>query len=188
MNAIMNAMGKNVLSGADYDELRRFDLFSNFANDELHRLLRGTAHRTYRRGKVLFVQGDRPEWFFLVLSGRVKLVQMAESGDEGIVDIFGAGQSFGEAAVLTARPFPMGAEVMTDSRLIQVAAEPFLAELARVPALAFKVLANLVRLHPAPDSRAGGVAIQVTASAVRGLSFDAHAVDGRAGCRAAAGR
>ncbi|KAF0116897.1 MAG: flp [Rhodospirillaceae bacterium] len=120
----MNAMGKSVLSGTDYDELRRFDLFSNFANDELHRLLRGTVHRTYRRGKVLFVQGDRLEWFFLVLNGRVKLVQRAENGDEGIVDIFGAGQSFGEAAVLTARPFPVGAEVMTDCRLIQVAAWP----------------------------------------------------------------
>ena len=31
--------------------------------------------------------------------------------------------------------------------MVKAAAEPFLAELARVPALAFKVLANLVRLH-----------------------------------------
>ncbi len=81
------------------------------------------------------------------MSGWIKLVQRAENGDEGIVEIFKAGQSFGEAAVLTMRPFPVGVEVLTDSWLIQMASESFLAELARVPALVFKVLANLARLH-----------------------------------------
>lgn len=140
-------MGNGVLSRADYDELRDFDLFSNFSNDELSRLLRGAVRRTCRRGMVLFVQGDRADRFFLVLSGRVKLIQRLENGDESLVEIFRTGQSFGEAAMLTARPFPVGGEVLADCRLVQVAAEPFLAELARVPALAFKVLANLARLH-----------------------------------------
>ncbi|KAF0143471.1 MAG: hypothetical protein FD153_494 [Rhodospirillaceae bacterium] len=52
---IMNA--RNLSSLVDYEELRHFDLFSNFTNDELQILLRGIVYKTYQYGRILFIQG-----------------------------------------------------------------------------------------------------------------------------------
>lgn len=143
----MNASGGGNLSVADYDAVRSFELFADFTDDELRRLLRGASIKTPARGTVLFLQGDEADKFFLVLSGRVKLVKTSEDGSEGIIELFTAGQSFGEAAMFTSRRFPVGAVLLTDSRLVRIAAAPFLDELSKSSDLLFKVLANLARLH-----------------------------------------
>lgn len=135
------------LSQEELEAAGRFDLFADFTTDEARRLLRGASCRMFPRNSLLFTQGDLADRFFLVLEGRVKLVKSTESGSEGIVEVFTRGHSFGEAAMFMSRRFPVGAEVLSDARLIQVPAEIFMAELARAPELALKLLATLARRY-----------------------------------------
>lgn len=139
--------GGGKLSQGECETVRQFNLFADLTVDEVRRLLRGATSRLYPRNTMLFSQGDSANRFYLVLEGRVKLVKTTESGDEGIVEVFTAGQSFGEAAMFASRRFPVGAEVLSDARLIQVPADSFMAELARAPEISFKLLATLSRHH-----------------------------------------
>ncbi|MBF0561156.1 MAG: cyclic nucleotide-binding domain-containing protein [Alphaproteobacteria bacterium] len=133
------------LAREDFEAVGKVDLFRDLTVDEIKRLLRGASCRWLPRNTLLFVQGDMANSFFVVLDGRVKLIKTTESGTESIVEIFTPGQSFGEAAMFASRRFPLGAEVLADARLIQIPAEPFLAELARSPELSLKLLASLSR-------------------------------------------
>lgn len=142
----MTVTGTN-LTPADHETVRNLTLFAELTDDEIRSLLRGASVKDHPRGTMLFMQGDPADRFFLVLSGRVKLVKTTEAGCEGIVEVFSAGQSFGEAAMFASRRFPVAAEVLSDATLVHVAASPFLAELARAPDLAFKLLANMARHH-----------------------------------------
>ena len=141
----MSRASAGTLSQEDFDAARRFLLFADLVDDEVRRLLRAATARIYPRGSVLFTQGDRADRFYLVLDGAVKLVKNTESGEEGIVEVFSAGTSFGEAAMFFSRRFPLGAQVLSDARLIQVPADSFLAELERTPEVAYKLLAALSR-------------------------------------------
>ncbi|MBF0130195.1 MAG: Crp/Fnr family transcriptional regulator [Alphaproteobacteria bacterium] len=141
----MGTCGK--LSPVEYEAVRHFGLFEDLTVEEVQRLLRGASSRIYPRSTLLFTQGDPADRFYLVLEGRVKLVKTTEAGGEGIVDVFTPGSSFGEAAMFASRRFPVGAEVLADAKLVHVAADSFLAELARSPETAFKLLATLSRHH-----------------------------------------
>src|ERR671924_215690 len=62
-----------------------------------------TARRRYGDGEALFRAGDRDGKFFVVISGRVEIVD--ESGDEPkTVAVHGPGEFAGDVSQITGRP------------------------------------------------------------------------------------
>jgi CRP/FNR family transcriptional regulator len=54
----------------------------------------------YRRGQVIFDQGQPADGLHLVAQGRVKVTSAVESGALTLVDIYAAGEFFGESGLL----------------------------------------------------------------------------------------
>ncbi len=54
----------------------------------------------YERDKILFLQDDPAEWFYIIASGWIKLFRETMDGHETVLDTLTTGQSFGEIAVL----------------------------------------------------------------------------------------
>ncbi|MBF0268764.1 MAG: cyclic nucleotide-binding domain-containing protein [Alphaproteobacteria bacterium] len=133
------------LKTEDYEAVSHVDLFSDLTLDEVQRLLKGAIVRSHPKGALLFSQGDPADRFYVVLEGTVKLFKTTEAGDQGVVEVFGGGHSFGEAATFLSKRFPVGAEVIADAKLVHVPASSFIAELSRSPDLSFKLLASLSR-------------------------------------------
>src|SRR5690348_10794274 len=53
----------------------------------------------FRKGQVVFSQGDAGDTIFYIQKGRVKVVVISEQGKEAVVDIVGLGQFFGEGCM-----------------------------------------------------------------------------------------
>src|SRR5260370_41812712 len=76
---------------------------------------RATAHpRRYRRGSVLFGEGDTSDWIALVITGRVKLSSFTQDGREAVIGIAGHGELLGELSAVDGEPpsgtaLPIGA-------------------------------------------------------------------------------
>ncbi|WP_040475521.1 Crp/Fnr family transcriptional regulator [Paramagnetospirillum caucaseum] len=120
-------------------------LFDGILPDVLNRLLADSATITRRRSTLLFGAGDEADCFYIVLDGAVKLFALAQDGRESIVEIFGPGTSFAEAAMLSTGRFPLHAEVIEDATLIRVGRRAFLYTLHSDHALAYRMLAALVK-------------------------------------------
>jgi len=74
----------------------------------------------YRRGNVIFTQGDPCESFLYIQKGRVKISVLSKAGREVIVAILGAGDFFGEGG-LAGQPVRMGsATALTRSTILRV--------------------------------------------------------------------
>ncbi len=64
-------------------------------------------------------QGQPAERFFLVLKGRVKLYRISTDGQEKVVEIIQAGQTFAEAVMFMQRSeYPVCAETLEAVQLV----------------------------------------------------------------------
>ena len=86
------------------DAVRRSPLFRNLGDAALADLTARMAHRRYRKGEVIFHEGDPGDALHVVQSGRVKIGRVSGAGDETIVTSIGPGESFGELVLLDGAP------------------------------------------------------------------------------------
>ena len=82
------------------EALSRVSLFAELDRPTLERLASHVRARRFRRGEVLFHQGDPGDALFIVASGAVKIVLPSEDGDEAILTTIRSGEFFGELALL----------------------------------------------------------------------------------------
>ena len=89
---------------AAVDALRRSPLFGRLDDEALIDVASRMARRRYRKGEVIFHEGDPGDALHLVLSGRIKIGRVSASGDESIVTSIAPGETFGELVLLDGAP------------------------------------------------------------------------------------
>lgn len=112
-------------------------------------LMQYGAHKfSVRKKEVLFHLDSRPQYFYQVHQGRIKMNYFNEDGKEFIQGIFTAGQSFGEPPLFEELSYPAQAEAVEDSVLWKLEKSNFFTLLKANPEVHLeltKVLAS--RLH-----------------------------------------
>ncbi len=134
-----------LLSPAEERLVLAAPLFSAIGRDDVLALLSAAYASNHPDGGLLFSAGDPADRFFLVLAGWVNLFALTEAGDQSILEVIEAGQSFAEAAIFASQRFPINAECRPGTRLLEIPARPFLARLSDRGGLAAQLLASLGR-------------------------------------------
>lgn len=86
------------------DSLRRCALFVDCEPDALRDIVGHLTRRRYRRGEVIFHEGDPGDALHVISSGAVKIVLQSTEGDEAIIATVREGDFFGELALLDGEP------------------------------------------------------------------------------------
>ncbi len=130
------------------DLLAHLPLFREVDRSAMKQIARGTAAVDAPRGTVLFRRGDRCTGFHVVIFGQVKLASYSPGGNEKVIELMGAGQSFGEPVMFLDKPHALTAETLEDTKLMHVSREAVESELRRDPAFARRIIGGLSqRLH-----------------------------------------
>jgi CRP-like cAMP-binding protein len=123
-------------------------IFRGLPSPDLARIAAGTREVRVGRGESVFRRGDPCRGFHIVAVGQVKLSLSGPDGSEKVVEIVGAGMSFGEALMFAGRNYIVDATALADSLLLHVDRDTLFAEIDRDPALARRMLGSLsMRLH-----------------------------------------
>src|SRR5207248_7876951 len=101
--------------------------------------------RAYRRGEVVFHQGDPGEALHVVRQGRVKIVLLSESGEEAVLGLLGPGDVFGEMALLDGGPRSATIVALEPVETATLRRDDLLRLLRRSPAAVDGLLAALAR-------------------------------------------
>ncbi len=127
------------------DELRCFQRFAPYSNEDLTVLLGFSELVTAVKGDVIIRKGDLSDSMFLVLSGQVR-ARIRVGGHDTSLGIMEPGELFGEVAMLsqTARSADVVAEAPT--RLLRLSSERFQELMADHSQLAARFLFNIARL------------------------------------------
>jgi CRP-like cAMP-binding protein len=80
--------------------LQHVPIFSMLERKDLATLAAMGRRQHFRKGQIIFYQGDPGNAMYLLLSGAVKMTVLSESGPEVVVALLGRGEHFGELAVL----------------------------------------------------------------------------------------
>ncbi|MCB1906807.1 MAG: Crp/Fnr family transcriptional regulator [Rhodocyclaceae bacterium] len=128
--------------------LPRIGMFSQLDARQIERLSHQCRYRLIDKGEVLFQRGDPAHGFYHVVAGQVKLALSSRDGSEKVVEIIGPGHSFGEAVMFLDRPYPVFAQALVASELLQVDQGAVFGLLEEDPAFARAMLAGMaIRLH-----------------------------------------
>lgn len=98
------------------------------------------VERRYRKGSVIFFEGDPGDALFIVAQGAVKIYRVAEDGREKTLAILRDGDIFGEMAILDEEPRSAIAESLEATTLYALHRKEFLAFLANNPSMAIHVI------------------------------------------------
>jgi len=84
---------------------------------ELKKVIQERKVRHFKKSQVLYYDGDKGNGLYIVLSGRIKTVKLAEDGRELMTGIFGDDQYLGVQALLSGEPYSDTATALEDSAL-----------------------------------------------------------------------
>ena len=133
--------------------LSKVELFGELDPDQLAKVASLTQVRKVPRDTTIFSAGDPADAVFVVASGKVKIVVTSTDGKEFILTVLGAGQVFGEMALLESAP--RSASVITDTavELLVLQRIDFEHLLASDPRISHKLLAILSRRLRAANAK-----------------------------------
>lgn len=125
------------------DALRTTPIFRTLEVEDRERVAAVARLASYRRGALIFREGDPSDQFVVIVTGRVKVFKMTPSGKDLILEIFGAGDPLGAVAVYKGFPFPASAVALDDTTCVTIEAQAFFQLLEQSPTIVRGLLLGL---------------------------------------------
>jgi CRP-like cAMP-binding protein len=98
----------------------------------------------YKKGQVIYHQGEPSTCIYLVIEGRIKVARLADDGRQTVIDIYQTEDFFGESALLGLPERPDQATALQDTRLMAWTAAEIDAIAQTRPKLAIALLQIVV--------------------------------------------
>jgi CRP/FNR family transcriptional regulator/CRP/FNR family cyclic AMP-dependent transcriptional regulator len=146
-----------VNSNLDLQALGRSVVLHGLSQEELERLASTMRRRSYRRGEVVFHQGDPGESLHVVCHGTLKVVITGDNGDEAVLAILGPSDVFGEMALLDGGPRSATVTALESVETAVLSRADFVQLLRRDPTTVDSLLASLARTIRQADEDIGGL-------------------------------
>lgn len=125
--------------------LAGIELFSELDEAELAKVSELAQIRSVAKDSTIFHAGDPADAVFVVASGKVKIVVTSTDGKEFILTVLGAGQVFGEMALIESAPRSASVITVTACELLVINRADFQHLLNATPGISRKLLAILSR-------------------------------------------
>lgn len=124
-----------------HDLFRQHPFFGALTGDEAREFLKGARIRHVQAGEVVFLKDDPGEGLYGVLAGSILIVAESAAGRELILNKHGAGEFFGEVALLDGKGRSATAVAYEASELVHVSRDKLLAFLKVRPDAMIRIIA-----------------------------------------------
>ena len=132
--------------------IERVPIFSNLSCGEIADIARITTSRTFRKGEVVYHEGDIEKKLYVIHHGRVKISKMSEAGKEQIIRILEPGDFLGELSLFVHVPLNNTAEAMEATNVCIIDGVRLNEIISKNPGIATKIIVELgIRLQKAED-------------------------------------
>ncbi|MFS4428651.1 Crp/Fnr family transcriptional regulator [Chryseobacterium sp. GVT01B] len=99
----------------------------------------GGENVIYKAHEFIFKEGDHSQYYFQIISGKVKLNIFTENGKEFIHNILGKNQSFGDPLLFIEKLYPTNAISLQTTEIVKMPKDNFMEMLKRNPELSLEM-------------------------------------------------
>ncbi|OJF91760.1 Crp/Fnr family transcriptional regulator [Pararhizobium antarcticum] len=131
------------MAAIDKTLVRALSLFDNTSDSNLDQLLGWAVSRRVPQGEAVFEQGGLATHFYLLLHGRLKVVQVTADGQQIIVRMVHPGDLFGFAKALQRDDYPGTAIAAAESVVLVWATDMWPVFVEQNPALAIGAMQTI---------------------------------------------
>ncbi|MGI6096843.1 MAG: Crp/Fnr family transcriptional regulator [Dethiobacteria bacterium] len=125
--------------------------------------------KAYKRGEMIFAEGDAGEAIFILKQGRIKLTKVNPDGKEQILHFVEPGGIFAEVVLFDAGPYPATAEVIEDARVGMLLNSDLEGLVCKSPKIALQMLRLMSRRLRAAQRTIRDLALHDTYSRLAGV-------------------
>lgn len=100
-------------------------IFCSAHHEPLEKMSQEKHMMHFKKGDVIFLQGETLAGIFCIKSGSVKLIQSDNNGNEQIINIAGPGQTIGTRFFLCQVPFTHSVKALSEVQLCFIPAQDF---------------------------------------------------------------
>ena len=133
------------MSNSATESLKTVPFFANLSLSEANNLANRLVERRFNSGQIIFHMGDPAGLLYIITSGKVKIAYSSSDGQEAVLAILGAGDFFGELALLDDSPRSASAESLEATQTLTLHRDDFLSFIDNNPAFSRQVLNVLAR-------------------------------------------
>ena len=120
-------------------------LFAYFTVEEVQNAVKMIRMRSFRKGDLIFMEGDVGDELYLVESGKVAISKAIKGNLEQVLAHIGPGEYFGEMALLDKIPRTASASAEEDCVLMALGKDDLFALMEKEPKAAAKIMFNLLK-------------------------------------------
>jgi CRP/FNR family transcriptional regulator len=165
-------------------DIEKIKLFQGLSEQDLEEYNRFLEVKEFKKGEILFQEGDPPRHLLFVLEGELKIFKEYASGKSAILGIFGQGETIAEVAVIDGKSYPASCQAATNGKVAFMKRDDAVRILTSNSKLAFRIMTGLGDKLRTLTSDLGSMSVQ---SVIRRLSrfllkmADKMGVEGREG-------
>lgn len=126
-------------------ELSSISLFNDLNNEQLNVLSQIINIKEYKEGEFVFIEGGQSDVFYIIHTGKMKIVKSSIDGKEKILEIMTDGDFLGEMGVIEDKPRSANGVAITQLKLLYIEKGDFLKLIRNNPIIALKIIVELGR-------------------------------------------
>ena len=127
--------------------LKNTPLFSKLSDKEIGCFYDASQHKSYEKGKILYLEEEPAKFFYVICSGWIKLFHTLSEGNEIIVDMIRAGHVLGAGNIFERGLHTSNAQVVEDVQLISIPLSLLSKQIRLNSTLALNMLTYISRLY-----------------------------------------
>lgn len=118
-------------------------IFSNLTYEEMMEIARITREKTFEKGEMIYMAGDKGDKLYVIHSGKVKIIRFTDSGKEQVIRVLGPGDFMGELSIFSPLPLTDNGEALSKTVACMIDGKKLKELMKKYPAIAFKVMEEL---------------------------------------------
>lgn len=136
------------LTAGDLQVITRVAVFRGLKPETVQHIIAPATAVMLRPHELIMRQDDLATAFFIVIDGWIKIYRSTQSGEETVIDMMTAGDSFAEAVTFTGDRYIATAEAVNTARVGRIPADHLIRCIRDSPDIALAMIASISqRMH-----------------------------------------
>lgn len=120
--------------------LKTVSYFSDL-NEKEHEILKNiTKLKKFKKDEIIFFEGEKGNYIYIIKKGKVKMLKMNQDGDEQILNIFKKDDMIGEVVIFDKEDYPATAIALSDIQLYVINSQSLSQIFLEHPQITLKVM------------------------------------------------